>query len=216
MCQRIGDQPEEAVIAFNLGRAYKDIPALRDLAQAERWYRRSLELFDERDRLGRGRCTIVLGTVAYERFKEARDATPTPALPLPGGGSREEVMRQHLNTALDYYHQALDLLPPNAVNDLAVAHNQLGNFYEGAGDLDRALTHYREAARYFEAAGAIYNAATVRRNVSLALLDTDRLADALAYAQAALRGFSTFGDRAADMIQRTQGLIALIQQKMQP
>ncbi len=46
LCHRIGDRPAEAVAAFNLGHAYKDIPALRDLDQAERWYRRSLELCD--------------------------------------------------------------------------------------------------------------------------------------------------------------------------
>ncbi len=44
----------EAIAAFNLGHAYKDLPALRDLDEAERWYRRSLELFDEGDRLARG------------------------------------------------------------------------------------------------------------------------------------------------------------------
>ena len=50
--QRIGDRAAEAVAAFNLGHAYKDLPALRDLDAAERWYRRSLELDDPRDRLG--------------------------------------------------------------------------------------------------------------------------------------------------------------------
>jgi hypothetical protein len=32
--QRIGDRPAEAAVAFNLGTACKDIPSLRDLAQA--------------------------------------------------------------------------------------------------------------------------------------------------------------------------------------
>jgi tetratricopeptide (TPR) repeat protein len=40
LIQQIGDKPEEAVIAFNLGHAYKDLPALRDLDEAERWYKR--------------------------------------------------------------------------------------------------------------------------------------------------------------------------------
>ncbi|HKZ86352.1 MAG TPA: CHAT domain-containing protein, partial [Anaerolineae bacterium] len=67
--QRIGDRAAEAVRAFNLGHVYMDIPALRDLDQAERWYRRSLELLDERDRLGRARSVGQLGLVARERFK---------------------------------------------------------------------------------------------------------------------------------------------------
>ena len=40
-------------------------PALRDLAQAERWYQQSLELHDERDRLGRGRCLFQLGATGF-------------------------------------------------------------------------------------------------------------------------------------------------------
>ena len=42
--QKIGDKASEAVRAYNLGHAYKDLPALRNLDEAERWYRRSLEL----------------------------------------------------------------------------------------------------------------------------------------------------------------------------
>lgn len=146
-----------------------------------------------------------LGQVACEHFEEAR-ATHKPTNELT----------HYLITAAQFYHQALELLPPNAVDDLAVAHNQLGNIYNDAGDLDRALTHYREAVRYFEAAGDVYHAATVRFNVAIGLANAGRVPDALAYAQAALQGFSTFGDRAAADIQDTQGLIALIQQQMQP
>ncbi len=73
LLQRIGNKPE-AIVAFNLGCAYMDIPALRDLAQAERWYRRALELFDERDHNGRARALGQLGLVACERFQEAHAA----------------------------------------------------------------------------------------------------------------------------------------------
>ncbi len=43
-----------------------------------------------------------------------------------------------------------------------------------------------------------------------ALMNAGRLEDALLYAQAALRNFETFDDRAAEEIQKTQGLIARI------
>ncbi len=201
LCQRIGDQPEEAIIAFNLGHAYTEIPALRDLAQAERWYRRSLELTDEGDRLGRSQCLSQLGYVVWERFKEARAA-----------GEPEEELLRYLNAALQLYHQALDLIPPNAVDDLAVTHNALGLIYGDAGDLDRALPHYRQAIRYFEAAGDLYHAAVVRRNVALALAGAGRLEEARLYAQAALRNFATYGEGAAAEIQDTQRLIAEIEQ----
>ena len=201
MLQHIGDRPAEAVAAFSLGHAYKDIPALHDLDKAERLYRRSLELFDERDRKGRGGCLAQLGLVAYERFKEARAANqPTSQLV------------DLLNSAADFYHQALDLLPPNAVDDLAVAHAVLGNIYGDAGNLDTSLHHARESIRYYEQSGDVYWAASIRHNVAITLANAGHFEDALDYAQAALCNFSTFGDRAADMIQKTQQLIAQIEQ----
>jgi len=202
--RRIGDQPAEAVAAFNLGHAYMNLPTLRDLAEAEGWYRHSLELRDERDRQGQARCLGQLGLVAYERFEEAQAAEHA-----------EEELLRHLNDAVGFYHQALDLLPPDAVDDLAVAHNALGAIYQNAGDFDRALSHWREAIRYWEAAGSLYHAATARRNVALALAQAGRLADAREYAHAALRNFETYGDRAADKIEKTQGLIAAIERDME-
>jgi len=201
--QRIGDSAAEATRTFNLGHAYQDLPALRDLEQAERWYRRSLELREERDRLGRARCLGELGGVTYERFREARDAQEP-----------ESEQLRHLNDAAQFYHQALDLLPANAVNDLAVTHNQLGIIYGEAGDFDRALTHFREAIRYDEMQGNLYGAGRTRRNVASHLALAGRFADAREYALAALRNYRTYGDRAAADIERTEGLIAQIEQDM--
>lgn len=167
--QKLGDHATEAISAFNLGHAYKNLPTLRDLAQAEGWYQRSLDLLDERDRLGRGKCLITLGIVAHERFKNARKAN----------APNDELLK-HLNNAVRFYRQAIDLLPPNAVNDLAVTHNGLGIIYDDAGDLDRALHHDNEAIRYFESAGNFYGTAGTRRNVALALRDAGRLSDARA------------------------------------
>jgi tetratricopeptide (TPR) repeat protein len=203
MAERIGDQPHAAVTAFNLGHAYLTLPALRNLAQAERWYRHGLELHDERDHLGRGKLTYALGHVAYERFNNARAAKQP-----------EQELLRHLDDAMQFYLQALALLPPNAVDDLAVTHNNLGEVYRNAGDLDRALPHYREAIRYHEGAGNLYRAAETRRNVAVALAQAGRLADAREYALAALRNYETYGDRAAEMIERTKGLIAEIEGEM--
>ncbi len=190
-------------LAFNLGHAYKNIPALRDLAQAEGWYKRSLELREERDRLGRGGCLAGLGLVAHGRFREARKAQKP-----------EAELLQHLNTAAQFCHEALDLTPPNAVNDLAVMHNQLGNIYDDAGDLDRALPHYREAIRYFEAAGNLHHAGVTRSNVAIALAERGHLADAREYARAALRNFETYGEGAAEEVQKTRGVIEEIEREM--
>ena len=202
LAKQIGDQSGAAVDAFNLGHAYEEISSIRDLKQVEHWYQRSLELRNSQDLEGRARCLGQLGYVAWERFTEARSAH-----------AQEETLLGHINSALSYYHQALDMLPSNAVKDLAVVHNQLGGIYGDAEEFDKALEHFRECIRYQERQGNIYGAGQTRYNVALAMLQAGRLADALVYARAALANFQHFGERAADMIQRAQQLIATIEKK---
>jgi tetratricopeptide (TPR) repeat protein len=203
---RINDKPLAAITAFNLAHTYMDVLALRDLDQAERWYSRSLELFDERDRLGRGGCYSQLGLVAYERFRAARDAEQP-----------EEDLLRHLNVALGYYMQALALLPSGAVTDLAVTHNQLGLIYNEVGSdeyFGRALRHWQEAIRYREHMGDKYGAAHTQFNIASALARIGRFEEALLYADAALRNFTGFGPGASAAVENTQGLIAEIEKLM--
>lgn len=124
-------------------------------------------------------------------------------------------MLRHVNEAVKSYQQALELFPDNAVNDLAVTHNQLGNIYGTVGDFDRALPHNRESIRLKEAAGNTYAAAQTRANVAIDLLQSGRLSDARQYALAALRDFQSYGDRAADEIAKTEQLLADIEQAIQ-
>ncbi|MEK8017830.1 MAG: tetratricopeptide repeat protein [Candidatus Parabeggiatoa sp.] len=112
-----------------------------------------------------------------------------------------------MNEAVKYYHNALELLPDNAVNDLAAAHHQLGNIYYEVGDLEQALYHFSEAIRYMEMAGNIYEAGKTRRNVAIALQDANRLPDALEYARAALRHFQSYPQGAEADRQKAEGLI---------
>lgn len=197
--EQIGERTGAAICAFNLGHAFRRLPTLRDLEQAESWYRRSLELCNERDRLGRGRCLGQLGQVTYNRFLETR-----------AGGQPEEEFLKHLNKAINIYHDALNLFPGDAVNDLAVTHNQLGIIYHSAGYFDRALQHYREAVQRFEQAGALFNAAETKFNVAIMFFNAGRREEALEYAEAALRGYESYGEGAADNIARTRRLIAAI------
>jgi tetratricopeptide (TPR) repeat protein len=196
LTHRISDKAVEASAAFNLGRAYTELHALRDLAQAERWYKRSLDLRDERDRKGRGGGLAQLGLVAYKRFEDARKAN-----------APDDELLKHLNDAVRFYQQALDLLPPNAIDELAVTHNGLGIIYRSASDVDRALHHYNEAIRYSEASNNFFNAASIRRNVAFALMQAGRLSDAREYAYAALRNFEQYGVATAKEQERTRGLI---------
>src|SRR6185503_17774967 len=184
--------------------AYLYIPTLRDLAQAEHWYRRSLGMCEEHQRQGQARCLGQLGSVAYEHFLEAYNDEQS-----------EEVLLRHLNDALQLYNQALELTPADAVIELSIAHNQLGIIYSQAGDLGRALSHYRESIRYKEISDNLFGAAQTRYNVAILLVGADRFADAWEYAYAALRNYETYGDRAAEQIQRTRELIAKIEQLIQ-
>jgi tetratricopeptide (TPR) repeat protein len=202
LCQRIGDNAAAANVAVDLGYAYMDLPALRDLDQAETWFRRGLDLRPAGDRQGQGQSYVQLGTVAHQWFKDARKA------------GANNVALFHLNATLAAYQKALTLLPSNAVNDLAVAHNQLGEIYRSVGDLPHALPHYQESIRYEELQGNLYGAGQTRHNVALALAQAGRLRDALLYAQAALRNFETYGARAQADIDDTEQLIADIQQAM--
>jgi tetratricopeptide (TPR) repeat protein len=204
LVERIGDKPEEAICAYNLGNAYLTISTIRNLEQAEQWYRRSLELYDEHDKLGQAGCLGQLGCVARERFKEAKAAKKP-----------EKELLSHINDALQYHNKAFEMTPSNAVNDLAVIHNQLGGIYYDAGDLDRALSHSRDSIRYKEMAGNLYSAAGTRYNVALILKQSGRFDDALDYANAALRNFETYGEGAAEMIQKTRNLIAQIEKALQ-
>lgn len=197
--ERLGGRVGVNTCAFNIGNAYMDIPPLRDLDQAERWYQRSLELHDAHDRLGQARCLVQLGAVAFERSKEATTA---------------EELLQRLNNALQRYQQALDMLPPDAVGDLTVLHDRLGTILV-TSDFDRASSHYREAIRYAEMQDNIYWAAITRHKFALALAFAGRFEDALDYARAALHNFETYRDGTAEEIQRTRESIALIERDLQ-
>ncbi len=134
------------------------IAPLHDLDQAEQWYRRSLELRPKDDQQGRGGCEAELGAVACERFQEAMAAKqPSEA-------------QAQVEAALQHYHQALTLLPADAVNDLWVTHTALGEIYRVFGQLELALKHAQEAIRISDEGGNHYGAAQTRYNVALALL----------------------------------------------
>jgi len=195
--ERIGDRHGVATSAFNLGNAFTTLPAIRDLDNAERWYRKSLQSWPENDRMGRGGCIVQLGSVALGRLHEAQTS-----------GRPGEELLLHLNEAVRLYHEALNLLPADAINFLAVTHNQLGQSYRLAGDLDRAVPHLRKAIQRFEEAGDPFHASGARINAALALAQADRRADALEYAEAALRGYESYGERAAAEIEETRRLIA--------
>jgi tetratricopeptide (TPR) repeat protein len=85
--------------------------------------------------------------------------------------------------------EALEMLPANAVADLALAHNQLGGIYGEAGEIDTAIRHFRESVRYREATQNRFGAGQSRQSAALALANAGRFADARDWAESALRDY---------------------------
>jgi tetratricopeptide (TPR) repeat protein len=201
--ERIGARAEAATCAMSIGDTYKEISSIRSLVEAEHWFRRSLKMCPKHDRQGRAISLTRLGEVAMLHFTEACDA------------DRPEVVRHHVNTALQSYCQALQEFSQTDVQGQAVTHNALGEIYRHVGDVARALAHFRKSIRYDEGAGNLYNAAGTRFNVALTFADSGRPADALEYARAALRNYKTYGDGATQDLEETQQLITQIEQQAQ-
>jgi tetratricopeptide (TPR) repeat protein len=201
LTQRIHDTAGESMLATSLGNTYLDVPALRDLDQAQHWHQHSLDLTPGQDRVGRARSLGQLARVAYDRFREGRDHRQP-----------DTVLLGHLNAALDGYQQALDLFPDDDAADLAIAHNQFGNIYDDVGDTRRALHHYQQAVRHDEARGNIFGAGQTRYNIALLLRDDGRPGDALHYARAALHDYERTGPGAAQDAAHARDLITELEQ----
>jgi tetratricopeptide (TPR) repeat protein len=199
--QRIGDRAAEAQDAHTLGNACLQVPGLRDLDQAEKWYQRSLSLRPESDQLGRAVSLGQLGAVALDRFEDALAA-----------GQAEPVLLEHLNAALRFYQQSLDLTPAGDHETQDIVEGQLGNIYRRAGDTVQALRHYQESIKHAEARGNIYSAGLTRYNIALLLGGDGRVSDALLYARAALDNFRRTGLGATADAADAEQLIAELEQ----
>jgi tetratricopeptide (TPR) repeat protein len=195
--QRIGNRTEEANVAIELGNVYLQFPKLRDLDQAERWYRHSLDRRADHDRLGQAKALGSIATATYMRFCDARVA-----------GAAAPVALEHLNAALRGYHQALGLIPDGDLETRAGVHHQLGLMYSEGRATRQALHHYQQSVIHQEARGDIYDAGRSRNDIAHLLRDDGNMGDALLYARAALHDFQRVGPGAADLLAETQQLIA--------
>ena len=212
--QRIQDTAAEAISHYNLGHAYKNIPAIRNLDAAEAAYQRSLALIDPSDALGHCRCIGQIGMVHQERFSESRQR-----------GEPEETLLKHAQAAEQHHLKALALCPATALTDLGPAHNQLGILYAKVRQTDRAREHFEKSVEIFEQTGNHYDAGQTRFDMALMYLQSseresahsrqrDLLFRAQAYAQAALRDFQRYPGRAANMEAEAQGFLADIAQAL--
>jgi tetratricopeptide (TPR) repeat protein len=201
--ERLGEKEPASAWAYEIGESYTEIPEIRELAQAERWLKRGLDLKREEDRVGRAKCLAQLGRIAWVRFNDARKSErPEPEL------------RRYLNDARMYYQAALEHDPPEDHATLARHHEELGHISQAVGDFERALPHYREAIRYYDLCGNLQAASAGRFNLGIDLRNAGRLAEARKLALMAREGFQRLGKSENEMLQRTNALLEHIDQKL--
>jgi tetratricopeptide (TPR) repeat protein len=209
--QSVKDTAVEAITQFNLGHAYMEIPAIRDMEAAEAAYQRSLALLDPNDALGRSRCIKQIGMVHHERFNEARQR-----------GEPAESALAHAQAAERHYLQSLAIRPSTDTVGVGPTHNQLGILYKDVGQTERAREHYEKDVQICEQTGDRYGAGQTRFNMANMYREAagrettparqrDLLRRAEAFAGAARRDFQHYQGRAADMEARAQGLLEIIQ-----
>jgi tetratricopeptide (TPR) repeat protein len=212
--RRISDKQAEAIAEFNLGHAYKDLLAIRDLDAAEAIYQRSLDLRNPNDALNRSDCIKQIGMVHYERFREARKRKE----PV-------ETLLRHAQAAEASYIEGLRLCPKDALTSLAPLHNELGNLYQEVGQLDRARAHYEQSAQYHEKTGNHFRAGQTRFNMAVMYTQAAEreeqpsqqraiLLRAKAYAEAALRDYRQYQGHAAAKEVKAQGFLDRINQAL--
>ncbi|HVQ40526.1 MAG TPA: CHAT domain-containing protein [Pyrinomonadaceae bacterium] len=208
--QRIGDKAAQASDEFNVGHAYMELPAIRDLDAAEAAYQRALDLFNSKDALARSKCIQQIGMVNHRRFDKARQRKEPAATLL-----------RHAQAAEARYLEALQLCPKDAFTDLAPMHDVIAVLYSQCGQFDKAREHYEQDAQYEEKAGNHFGAGQTRYNVALMYLRTTQLEPqpsqqrasllrARAYAEAALRDFQHYQGRAAANEAQTKNLLERI------
>lgn len=224
--EQIGGPSTAFIIAFNLGNAYWEVPALRNLELAEYWYEHCEKLLDKRDVKVKAQCLGQRGIIAYERAKETLDRTGREMTRALATGQPQKYMGDLVKDAEEYAVQlekalslsvsAVQLTPPDALHELAIANNTLGLIYKALGNVELAVGHYLETVRYAEEEGNRYLAAAARQNVASAWLQAGggRLQDALDYARAALSDFESYGERASQEAGTTKRLIAEIERRL--
>jgi tetratricopeptide (TPR) repeat protein len=200
LAELLGDRANAAACALSMGHACIDIPSIRDFNEAERWYRRAMDLAGATDLLTRSQCLSALGMIAYGRFDDGRSAHQP-----------ESEIVHHLRSAFALCDEGLRLLPPTEVAHLANAHSYLGFVHSAARDSEKALYHWRESIGHSEAQGDTFRAGMSRFNIARCLTNERRLADAREYAQAAARDLRGCGVSATDQLREVEQLIDVIE-----
>jgi tetratricopeptide (TPR) repeat protein len=194
---------ERAIVHFNLGLAYQEIPEIRDFDQAFEHYRASFELHDPRDNLGRARCMSQLAQVALLAAIELSEIDGPP-----------ELIARNRKLAFDASVQALQALPPSANGDRGVILSRLGSLHRHAGQYEQATSLDTGALQAYSAAGDAHGAAIARFNLATDLAAQDRPEDALVYVNAAEAAFAQFGPASTEERDAARGLRGQLERRL--
>jgi tetratricopeptide (TPR) repeat protein len=198
----IGDLRGVAVVAYDLGSFYSRI---RNLGEANVWYKQSLNMTDLNDHHDRAKCVAQLGHVAYMYFEDAVRTRRHP----------DETWR-FLAQAQEHYLEALRMFPRDAISDLAAVHLALGRVYGYTGNIALARKHFSEGIGDFERTDDMFGAAEARLGFALVLANADHFDEAKTYAESALRTLKNIGDGSADLRQEIQRVLAQIATRLRP
>ena len=210
--KRANEKAGEALVEWNLGNAYKDLPEIQDFAAAEAAYRRSLDLLSPGDSWGRSKCIAQIGILYFEKFMQALDRDEP-----------SDIVVKYAQTSEEHFMIALSVCPEQASNELASIHAALGNLYMGGGLLNQAREHFERTAQLEDRMGDRLRAGYARFYIALTYGQTSELERepatrranlerARAYAEAALRDFAHYGERVAPQTAAVKRLLNDINQ----
>lgn len=194
--------------AYQICKAYRTLPTLRNLECAEDWIYEALKHADSSDVVFRSHCYLALGDIAYERVKDAGFNWLEATTEIRKGTRQSHKLLQYLSTAISCANNALSLLPEVITESRAEAYLLLGRACRAGTQQQDAIGHYASAISLFNACDNLCNAGVARFEVAGVLLGFSRFSDARGYAASALANFRALEGRESDHYRQTEKLLA--------
>ena len=193
---KINDTEIIAKCYLNLGNSYIYLEDIQNLELSEDYFRKSLDLKDMRDIVGKGICYCNLGYVANKRYQLGKDS-----------GKTEKDIKADFDAALENYNKALEYLPDYAYDRKGDVYDHMVILYSYDKDYKNAQEYYQRAVECYEKAHNVFKAGNTRLHMALALEQAGSFEDALKYADAALSDYNKLGDGASSNAKSAQDLI---------
>ncbi len=208
LAEEYGDDADKAAIAEGLGDVAYHIgeydEALRQFKQALRFRHDPRQLADLHRRMGavyekRGEYVQALTSVMMGTSLLTPDYPQTVEMArLLTLQCRIHHQQGQFEEAIEVGEKALTIIVETAnYREIAQAHNELGNAYEGRSELDKAIAHYERGQLILERIGDEHGASQIYNNLAIIYYQTD-LVRAGDYFQRALETMRRLGNIAAE------------------